>query len=75
MMRSVLTIVLAVGLVSSAAARQLATDEAGKAVVPSETLILLDLPYVESGHERNKLDLYIPRTNSAPYPVIVWIHG
>lgn len=34
-----------------------------------------DLPYVVDGHERQKLDLYVPQTGDGPLPVIIWIHG
>jgi len=35
-----------------------------------------DLAYVENGHERQKLDIYLPKERSAePVPLIVWIHG
>lgn len=37
--------------------------------------ILRDLEYVKGGHERNKLDLYLPENAPRPMPVIVWIHG
>jgi acetyl esterase/lipase len=42
--------------------------------------VLKDLPYVENGHARHKLDLYLPQDallekNTAPLPVVVWIHG
>lgn len=33
-----------------------------------------DLPYVENGHERQKLDLRLP-TNPKGAPVVLWIHG
>ncbi len=33
-----------------------------------------DLPYVQNGHERQKLDLYLPEKFEI-YPLIVWIHG
>ncbi|HEX5691846.1 MAG TPA: alpha/beta hydrolase [Roseiflexaceae bacterium] len=33
-----------------------------------------DLAYVPNGHERQKLDLYLPRADG-PLPLIVWIHG
>ncbi|MBI1177401.1 alpha/beta hydrolase fold domain-containing protein [bacterium] len=35
---------------------------------------LRDVPYVTHGHERQKLDLYLP-TGDGPFPVIVWVHG
>ncbi len=33
-----------------------------------------DLPYVEQGHERQKLDLRLP-SNPKGAPVVLWIHG
>ena len=30
-----------------------------------------DLAYVEAGHERQRLDLYLPEKTGAPVPVIV----
>jgi len=39
--------------------------------------ILRDLEYVPGGHERQKLDLYLPvkGEDSAPLPLVVWVHG
>ena len=35
-----------------------------------------DLEYVSDGHERQKLDLYLPGEEvSKPLPVIIWVHG
>jgi acetyl esterase/lipase len=34
-----------------------------------------DLAYVKDGHERHKLDLYLPNKTPGPLPVIVWVHG
>ncbi|MGV3662722.1 MAG: prolyl oligopeptidase family serine peptidase [Prosthecobacter sp.] len=34
-----------------------------------------DLVYVEGGHERHKLDLYLPEKADAPLPVLIWVHG
>ena len=33
-----------------------------------------DIPYVESGHERQALDVYAP-ANAKKLPVVFWIHG
>ena len=33
-----------------------------------------DIPYVTSGHPRQKLDLYLPE-NAAKAPLIIWVHG
>lgn len=31
--------------------------------------------YVEGGHERHKLDLYLPEKANGPMPLIIWVHG
>ena len=36
---------------------------------------LRDLVYVEGGHERQKLDLYLPEKADGPLPLIIWVHG
>ena len=45
--------------------------------VPEGTRILRNLAYLPNGHERQKLDLYLPPQSegSAPLPLIVWVHG
>ncbi len=43
--------------------------------------VLRNLEYVPGGHQRNKLDLYLPKQlgrqgqSSGPLPLIVWVHG
>jgi len=39
------------------------------------TEIFRDLPYVSNGHQRQKLDVYAPKSGDGPFPLIVWIHG
>lgn len=34
-----------------------------------------DLAYVEGGHERQRLDLYLPEKAQGPLPVLIWVHG
>ena len=43
----------------------------------SKLTVLRDLEYVPGGHERQKLDLYLPREASVDRkrPLIVWVHG
>jgi acetyl esterase/lipase len=43
--------------------------------LPAGVVALRDVPYVEGGHERNRLDLYLPETANGHLPLIVWIHG
>lgn len=42
---------------------------------PKGTQRLLNLVYVTNGHERQKLDLFIPPNATNPVPVIIWVHG
>ncbi len=43
--------------------------------VPEGTEVHRNLEYVKGGHERQQLDLYVPKQASGPLPVIVWVHG
>lgn len=43
--------------------------------LPKDTKKLRDVPYVTNGHERQKLDLYLPPGATNPLPLIIWIHG
>ena len=45
-----------------------------QASVPSGIRVFKDLAYVPDGHDRQKLDLYLPESGSG-FPLIVWIHG
>ncbi|MHC4641191.1 MAG: alpha/beta hydrolase fold domain-containing protein [Planctomycetota bacterium] len=46
-----------------------------------EARILRDLEYVPGGHQRNKLDLYLPKQSdrkdlkTEKLPLIIWVHG
>ncbi|MEM9702268.1 MAG: esterase, partial [Planctomycetota bacterium] len=46
--------------------------------VPDGVVAHRDLAYATDGHERQKLDLYLPERaggDEAPLPLIVWVHG
>ncbi len=43
--------------------------------LPEGVRVEQDLPYVEGGHERNRLDLYLPEKAEGRLPMVVWIHG
>jgi acetyl esterase/lipase len=43
--------------------------------LPEGTKLHANLEYVHGGHERQRLDLYVPATADTPLPVIVWVHG
>src|SRR5262245_23968849 len=64
--------VLALLLAQSGAA---AAQEPKQRPIPEGTKAEKNLEYVKDGHERNKLDLYLPEKSDGTLPVIVWIHG
>ncbi len=49
------------------------------AAAPSGSLELIDIPYAANGHERQRLDLFVPGfpagQNVIPRPLVVWFHG
>jgi len=52
-----------------------AQEPAGRAGRPEGVKAHRDLAYVENGHERQKLDLYLPEKAEGPLPLLIWIHG
>lgn len=52
-----------------------ANAQRGRARVPEGTRVHRDLHYVDDGHARQRLDLYLPETAETPRPLIVWVHG
>ena len=52
-----------------------AQDADSVAVRAAPTVVHRDLEYVPNGHERQRLDLYLPANTSRPAPLIVVIHG
>lgn len=48
---------------------------AGKGFLPDGVKAIRDVAYVENGHARQKLDLYLPETSDKPVPLVIWIHG
>ena len=49
-------------------------EQAGPPQPPQGVRALRDLEYVPRGHERQKLDLYLPEQPSGALPLVVWIH-
>ncbi|HUQ71822.1 MAG TPA: alpha/beta hydrolase [Planctomycetaceae bacterium] len=45
------------------------------ALLPEGARVERDVAYVSDGHERQKLDLYIPPGDNSKRPLIVWVHG
>lgn len=60
-------------LVTSAPAQ---TTQTTQPVLPPGTKFISDLWYVENGHERQKLDLYLPAAaQTRDVPLVIYIHG
>ena len=47
----------------------------GPARLPEGVQSHRDLAYVDNGHERHKLDLYLPKQAKGPLPLLIWVHG
>ena len=74
MMQIIVTLILIlffVAAISVLAQRQGAAEAMN---VPEGVTVYRDLAYVTDGHERQKLDLYVPETGEN-LPLIIWIHG
>lgn len=52
-----------------------AQEQPRSIALPDGTKVMRDVPYVQGGHERNKLDLYLPEKAEGVLPVVVWVHG
>jgi acetyl esterase/lipase len=64
-------LVLAVLLATAAGA----TAQLGRSNLPEGTKVHRNVEYVKGGHQRQRLDLYVPAKADGPLPVIVWVHG
>lgn len=69
------TLLLAVLPATAQPAPPRAERPARTPATPPGARVLRDLEYVPGGHERQKLDLYLPEKGGDPLPLIVWIHG
>jgi acetyl esterase/lipase len=61
-------------LAASSTFAQPPASRASRVAPPAGARALKDLPYVAGGHERQKLDLYLPASGSR-WPLVVSIHG
>jgi acetyl esterase/lipase len=43
--------------------------------LPEGARAVRNLEYVPGGHERQKLDLFLPAQTNSPLPLIIWVHG
>lgn len=74
MMQIVVVLVLILFFVTATfvLAQRRGSAEAPK--VPEDITVYRDVAYVTDGHERQKLDLYVPDTGEN-LPLIIWVHG
>jgi acetyl esterase/lipase len=70
---------VAVTLITALGARAQPAAGAGKMppppAVPEGVQAYRDLAYIDDGHERHRLDLFVPQKSAQPLPLIIWIHG
>ncbi len=52
-----------------------AQPPAGRGSLPEGVKAFRDVAYVENGHARQKLDLYVPEQATNALPLIIWVHG
>lgn len=64
-----------VGAAETPASARVQGSAAPNLRVPEGVTAHRDLAYVSGGHERQKLDLYLPEKAEAPLPLIIWVHG
>ncbi|MDO8545713.1 MAG: alpha/beta hydrolase [Opitutaceae bacterium] len=61
-------------LVAGEAPKTKGPGKGGMPPLPPGVTVRRDITYVKGGHERQKLDLYLP-ANAKDLPLVVWIHG
>jgi acetyl esterase/lipase len=71
----IIALALAFGGTSQAQQSERARPQAPTVRLPEGAKAHRDLPYLENGHARQKLDLYLPASPRGPLPLIVWVHG
>ena len=74
MMQIVATLVLILFLVAATLVLTQRRGSAETPKVPEGVTVYRDVAYVPEGHERQKLDLYIPEMGE-DLPLIIWVHG
>jgi acetyl esterase/lipase len=75
-MISLAAVLILAGSIPALARANETPQRAGEQNVPEGTRSLRDIAYVHDGHERQKLDLYLPKQKQdAPLPLIIWVHG
>ena len=75
MMRIIVTLVLTLFffLTITVLAQRRNRDTSPK--IPESVTVHRDIAYVTDGHERQKLDLYVPADTGENLPLIIWVHG
>ena len=55
--------------------RRRGAESKGSVKLPDGIEVRKNIEYVEDGHPRNKLDLYLSPKTEKPVPLVIWIHG
>ena len=74
MMQIVATLVLILFFVAAISVLAQRRNSAETPKVPEGVTVYRDVAYVTDGHERQKLDLYVPEVGEN-LPLIIWVHG
>ena len=74
MMQIVITLILVLFFVVMILVLTQRRGSAESPKVPDNMTVHRDVAYVTDGHERQKLDLYVPDTGEN-LPLIIWVHG
>ena len=74
MIQIIVTLVLILFFVAAISVLAQRRDSAESSKVPENVTVHRDVAYVTDGHERQKLDLYVPDIGENR-PLIIWIHG
>lgn len=63
------------GLICGIAVNGFLQAEVPATIETMNARIQTDLPYISSGHQAQRLDLYLPAGGDGARPLIIWIHG
>jgi acetyl esterase/lipase len=74
MIQTVVPLILILFLVAAILVLVQRRGAAEASKVPEGVTVYRDVAYVTDGHERHKLDLYVPDTGEN-LPLIIWVHG
>ena len=75
MMRIIVTLVLTLFFLVTITVLAQRRNRDTSPKIPESVTVHRDIAYVTDGHERQKLDLYVPADTGENLPLIIWVHG